>query len=156
MKASILLLAGSVGIALAQPTSSLTERDHVESPLCPWFGDDNPLQPTPACCYNVPWTKERYPYKVCMARKIIPWSPQRYLVGKKFADLYLNKQLRIQIIPPTSRQAARKSTPRPDLCAAPKVSSPTIRKRMSAMIFSVTRRRPLIRGLHSYSYAKRK
>ncbi|KAJ5755249.1 hypothetical protein N7533_004792 [Penicillium manginii] len=67
MKASILLLAGSVGIALAQPTSSLTERDHVESPLCPWFGDDNPLQPTPACCYNVPWTKERYPYKVCMA-----------------------------------------------------------------------------------------
>jgi hypothetical protein len=84
MKASILLLAGSVGIALAQPTSSLTERDHVESPLCPWFGDDNPLQPTPACCYNVPWTKERYPYKVCMARKIIPWSPQRYLVGTKF------------------------------------------------------------------------
>lgn len=70
MKASIILLAASAGIALAQPTS-LAELDHTESPLCPWFGDDNPLQPTPACCYNIPWTQEHYPYKVCMARKLI-------------------------------------------------------------------------------------
>ncbi|KAJ5975812.1 hypothetical protein N7481_009519 [Penicillium waksmanii] len=66
MKASILLLAASAGIALAQPTS-LAERDHTESPVCPWYSDDNPLQPTAACCYNMPWTSEHLPYKVCMA-----------------------------------------------------------------------------------------
>lgn len=71
MKASILLFAAFAGFALAQP-ASLSERDHTESPLCPWFSDDNPLQPAPACCYNVPWTNEHLPYKVCMARKIIP------------------------------------------------------------------------------------
>lgn len=71
MKASILLLAASAGIALAQPTS-LAERDHTESPVCPWYSDDNPFQPTAACCYNMPWTSERLPYKVCMARKIMP------------------------------------------------------------------------------------
>ncbi|OJJ40129.1 hypothetical protein ASPWEDRAFT_192439 [Aspergillus wentii DTO 134E9] len=75
MKASILLLAAAAGVALAQPTSLNERADSV----CQ-SGNGNPLEPTPACCYTVPWTAEHYPHSVCMARKFIPVT-QRYLVG---------------------------------------------------------------------------
>ncbi|KAI9932563.1 hypothetical protein AWENTII_005137 [Aspergillus wentii] len=62
MKASILLLAAAAGVALAQPTSLNERADSV----CQ-SGNGNPLEPTPACCYTVPWTAEHYPHSVCMA-----------------------------------------------------------------------------------------
>ncbi|KAJ5104183.1 hypothetical protein N7532_004712 [Penicillium argentinense] len=62
MKTSILLLAASAGVALAQP-AFLNER---ANSVCPSI-NGNPLQPTPACCFTVPWTPEHYPYSVCMA-----------------------------------------------------------------------------------------
>ncbi|KAL4862182.1 hypothetical protein BDV12DRAFT_179169 [Aspergillus spectabilis] len=51
MKASIILLAASAGLALAQQTSS----------VCP-----SPGAPVPACCFTQPWTAEHYPFNVCL------------------------------------------------------------------------------------------
>ncbi|KAJ6005317.1 hypothetical protein N7451_003261 [Penicillium sp. IBT 35674x] len=57
MKASIILMAASAGIALTHPTT-LTERT---SSVCP-----SPGAPVAACCFSMPWTSEHYPYTVCL------------------------------------------------------------------------------------------
>ncbi|KAJ6128489.1 hypothetical protein N7471_009706 [Penicillium samsonianum] len=62
MKASILLLAASAGLALAQP-ASLSERDDT-SGVCPTFGA--PWEPTAACCFYTPWSAEHLPGVVCL------------------------------------------------------------------------------------------
>ncbi|RAL16737.1 uncharacterized protein BO97DRAFT_420128 [Aspergillus homomorphus CBS 101889] len=62
MRTSTILLAASAGVALAQP-AILSER---ADSVCQ-TGNGNPLEPTPACCFTMPWTAEHYPYSVCMA-----------------------------------------------------------------------------------------
>ncbi|KAJ5108769.1 hypothetical protein N7456_005444 [Penicillium angulare] len=62
MKTSMFLLVASAGLTLAQP-ASLGERADT---VCQ-SGNGNPLEPTPACCYYMSWTKEHLPYSVCMA-----------------------------------------------------------------------------------------
>lgn len=68
MKASIILLAASAGVALAQP-ASLSRRGY-SSGVCPTFGA--PWEPTAACCYYTPWTAEHIPGVVCLKGKIVP------------------------------------------------------------------------------------
>ncbi|KAJ5564303.1 hypothetical protein N7513_000545 [Penicillium frequentans] len=62
MKASILLLAASAGVVLAQP-ASLAERGY-STGVCPTYG--NPFEPTAACCYYTHRPDTGYSAVVCL------------------------------------------------------------------------------------------
>jgi len=78
MRGSIILMAASASIALAQPTT-LVERT---SSVCP-----SPGAPFAACCFSIPWTSEHYPYTVCLKGKIFPSSHEDIRKGRTLASL---------------------------------------------------------------------
>lgn len=73
MKASILLLAASAGVILAQP-ASLSERGY-STGVCPTYG--NPFEPTAACCYYTNRPDTGYSAVVCLKGKILPAATNR-------------------------------------------------------------------------------